>query len=180
MNFPNLPLFNEKMIAIFLSCEEGCWMLIGFFVSLVAIGIWKLRVTSFLSVGIMANGQICSSSKGRTKIERVKYCTFFIYKGHFLFERKWKKEGIFSHICMESVCSRFPGNWGESSDDLAELCLHQNQGIGLSIAKLMKLLDWKIMLAGSEKKMRTFDMFMLKQLSQKQTFFPSVDQFAII
>ena len=93
------------MVATFLPREEGCRVLIGLLVPLVAIRIWKFRVTSFLSVGIVTDGQICSSSKGWPKVEGVEYCTFLVDQGHFLFQGKREQEGILSDVSMESVGS---------------------------------------------------------------------------
>ena len=180
INFPNLPFLNQEMISVFLTCEKSSWVLIAFFVSTVSVRIWELWVTCLLDMSVMAYCEISSCSKCRAKVDRVENCTFFIYQCHFLLERNWKKERVSSDIRMQCISSWFPRHRSESPNNFPKLSLNKNKSIWFSITKLMKLLDWKIMLTSSIQQMNTSDIFMLKQLSKKQTLIFPINQFTII
>ena len=63
-------------------------MLVAFLISAISIGIGEFRVTGLFNVSIVTNGEIGSRSKSWSKVDRIENSTFFINKGHFLFERK--------------------------------------------------------------------------------------------
>lgn len=63
-----------------------------------------------------------------------------------MFERHWKHKWLFSDIRMNSVIGWLPGQSSKPSNYLTKLCLHKYDRIGLSITKLMKCFDWKIIL----------------------------------
>ena len=132
------------MITILLACKQKCWMLVLFQVSWVSIWVWKLTITCFLYVSVMANSQISSTSKCRAEIGRVEYCSFLIHELHFLFKSDWEQERLFFYICMDGIVGRFPGNRCETTDDFIELGTNKYYCVSLSIAVLMESLHWKI------------------------------------
>lgn len=139
------------MIAIFLSCEQSCGVLVALLVPAICIWVRELAVACLLNVTVMTNCKICTSSKRRSKVNRIKDSTFLVYQTHLLFEWEGKEKRLTANIRVKCICCWSPRNRSESSYDFVKFRLNYHQSIRLAVAKLMKIFYGEIMLTSSVK-----------------------------
>ena len=124
-------------------------MLIAVQVPRISIRVRKLSITRFLYVCIVTDSEICTIAESGSKIHRVKNRSFLINEVHFLLQGHRKQKRLLLYIRMNGIVGRSPCHRCITSDNFIKLCSHENYGILLAVAILMKSFHWKIVIRGT-------------------------------